>query len=102
MLYILMFRLKIREIHSLVQEQNDKWLRRLTRCRTAIRALLQVLFQVFRHFAVEMGPVFAQYIMLMPGIDHIIHLYAFIYGGSDKHYGMLLDDHRILQTMDQQ
>ena len=46
-----------------------------------------------------MYPVFAQHIMFMSRIDHVIDLYIFVDGCFYKTYRMLLNHYRVLQSM---
>ena len=46
--------------------------------------------KIICYFLVKMRPVFAQHIVFMTGIDHIIHLYTFIHTGFYKIYRILL------------
>ena len=43
-----------------------------------------MLHEIICHFLVKMSPVFTQHIVFMPRIDHVIHLYAFVYTGFYK------------------
>src|ERR1035437_10263322 len=61
-----------------------------------------ILHKIIRYFLIKMCSVFTQHIVLMTGIDHIINLYIFINGGSNKSNRMLLHNNRILEAMYQQ